>query len=277
MRKISVWELLLERHFFEDRKEAVSWILMGKVFINGVRVDKCGNVVSPDADIMIKGYDMKYVNKGGLKLEGALRDFQMNVNGLVAIDAGASTGGFTDCLLQHGAAQVYAVDVGYGQLAGRLRLDPRVVNMEKVNISDINAEKLDPVPVLGTVDLSYLSLKKAIPVFAAIQREKGELLCLVKPLFEVEDSQIRRTGQLEDPKIFKEILQNLVAYIDASGYKTVGITNSAVTGNKGTREFFIRVKLDAEAFLTKDITPLELKNQIDRAVALAMELERYRK
>jgi len=163
MKKVPITDLLIERGFFPDRKTAESWIMSGKVIVNNERVETSGQRFAVNSEIRIKGLDLKYVGKGGLKLEGALADFHLHVEGIVALDAGACTGGFTDCLLQHGASKVYAVDVGYGQLAGKLRVDKRVVNMERTNIGDVLPERLNPKPTLATVDLSYLSLKKKHP------------------------------------------------------------------------------------------------------------------
>ena len=242
-------------------------ILMGKVLANNRRIGSPGEKVAQDAEIVIKSFNQKYVNKGGLKLEGALKQFNMDIKGVVAIDAGASTGGFTDCLLQHGAAKVYAMDVGFGQLAGKLQQDSRVVNMEKTNISDVNPDALDPRPTLATVDLSYLSLREAIPIIARILNGKGEMLCLVKPLFEVQDSELRRTGEIADSSEYVSVLKGLAAHIDGLGYKTVGITHSPVTDNKGTREFFIRVSLDGMANLSDTVNHLDMGQQIESAVA----------
>jgi len=273
-KKAPVWEILVERGIVEDRKSAESWVMAGKVLADGVRIDKPGQPVPLSADIVVKGIDQKYVGKGGLKLEGALSDLSVDVSGIIAIDAGASTGGFTDCLLQHGAAKVYAVDVGFGRLAGKLHVDPRVVPMEKVNIGDETLEKLDPTPTLATVDLSYLSLKKAIPILAKILHGRGDMICLVKPLFEVPDSDMRRTGVIDDPDVYRELLKDLAGFVEELGYRAAGITYSHVTGNKGAREFFIRVSLDPSLDrLAEDI----LDAQIDVAVQAVMDLEVFRK
>lgn len=274
MKKRPIWEVLISRGFFDDRKTVESWIMTGNVLVNENRIDTPGQMIYPTDEIRIKGFNQRYVSKGGLKLEGALRDFNINTEGIVAIDAGASTGGFTDCLLQHGASKVYAVDVGYGQLAGKLRIDPRVVNMEKVNISDVIPNSLNPKPTLATIDLSYLSLKKAIPLFAGILNNQGELICLVKPLFEVEDSNIRRTGHIDDVNIYKEILIDLFQYINKIGYKVIGITNSHVTGNKGTREFFLRIALDMQ---NTNYNYVQYLTDVDKAIKCVMALDLFKK
>lgn len=277
MKKLPIWELLMERGFFDDRKTADSWVMAGKVYANQHRIDTSGQMVHPMDEIVVKGINQKFVSKGGLKLEGALSDFHLDVSGRVAIDAGASTGGFTDCLIQHHIEKVYSVDVGFGQLAGKLTVNPRVVAMEKVNIGDVAALTLDPKPTLATVDLSCLSLKKAIPIFATILGGKGELICLVKPLFEVKDRDMRRSGEINNPDVFKELLRDLVKYIDELGYKVTGITYSHVTGNKGTREFFIRVALDEATYNGMVLSDHDIDEQIDNSVRAVMEIELFKK
>lgn len=270
MAKTPLWKLLVDRGLFEDRKTATSWIMAGKVIVHGRRMDKAGHLVPEHADLRIKGLSMKYVGKGGLKLEGALSDFDMDVSDKVVLDVGAAAGGFTDCLLQHGVTKVYAIDAGYGQLAGKLRADPRVVNMERTNISDVSPDLLRPEPSLATVDLSYLSLKEAIPILSRLLEPKGEMLCLVKPLFEVPDSQARRTGMIADPTLLREVLHDLVKYVDSIGLKSIGVTHSHVRGNKGTEEFFLRISSDASA------PRGDICAEIAAAVEAALKLPRYR-
>ncbi|NLL38514.1 MAG: TlyA family RNA methyltransferase [Clostridiales bacterium] len=274
MKKVPIWSLLVNEGFFEDRKAAESWIMSGSVLVNEKRIATPGQIINPADKIRIKGHDRKYVSKGGLKLEGALTDFNIDVRGRVAIDAGASTGGFTDCLLQHGADLVYAVDAGHGQLAGKLRLEDKVVNMEKTNISDSRLLCLNPRPDFATVDLSYISLKKAIPVFADIMKNEGEMLCLVKPLFEVEDSDTRRTGKIEDINIYREILIDLYEYINSIGHTVTGITHSHVTGNKGTREFFLRVLFGRQKSVYSFSS---CKHEIDKAIDNVMKIDVFKK
>ncbi len=269
MKKTPLWKRLVDEGFFADRKTAESWIMAGKVIVGDQRAESAGELVPLTAAIRVKGLDLKYVGKGGLKLEGALADFGVDVAGKVVLDTGASTGGFTDCLLQHGAAKVYAIDAGYGQLAGKLRADPRVVNMERTNIGDVASDALQPKPVLATIDLSYLSLKKAIPMIVPLLDRQAEMICLVKPLFEVADSEIRRKGVIEDPDMFRDVLHDLIDFVKASGFACLGVTHSHVTGNAGTREFFLRVSLRDEP------APEHLEAAIDRAIEAALQLEAY--
>jgi 23S rRNA (cytidine1920-2'-O)/16S rRNA (cytidine1409-2'-O)-methyltransferase len=242
-KKARLWELLVSRGEFADRKSAEGWIMAGKVLVDDRVVDKAGELVPKSSEVRIKGKDRKYVSRGGPKLESGLSAFGIDVSGRVVLDVGASTGGFADCLLQHGASKVYAVDVGYGQLAGSLRVDPRVVNMERTNISDVRIEQLQPVPTLATLDFSYLSLADAIPIVVPLLDSQGELVCLVKPLFEVEDSEMRRTGRIDDPRVYDEVIEQLVLKISDMGLRVAGIVPSSIDGSKGTKEFFLRVLL----------------------------------
>lgn len=244
-KKITIIEKLVNECVFKDKKEALCWIMMGKVYVNDEMVHTGGHKLYKHEKVRIKDYYQRYVNKGGLKLEGALRDFSIDVTNMIAIDSGASTGGFTDCLIQFGAKKVYAVDVGFGQLSGRLIQNPNVINMEKTNISNSSLLELHETPQIATIDLSYLTLKKAVPIFADIMHKKGIIIGLVKPIYEVDSAEIRRNGDINDKQTFYTILMHLVEYINSSlNYNVFGITYSPVRGNKGTIEFFIGVSLD---------------------------------
>ncbi|HML47399.1 MAG TPA: TlyA family RNA methyltransferase [Clostridia bacterium] len=271
-RKIAAWRRLVELGYAADRPEAERWILSDKVRAGATPVRSAGQAVDEGADLSVRGFDLPYVSKGGLKLEGALRDFGMDAAGRVCIDAGASTGGFTDCLVRHGAALVYAVDVGYGQLAGSLRNHPGVVNLERVNLGDARLESLSPKPTLGTADLSYLSLRKAVPLYARIL-PGGDLLCLVKPLFEIEDNEARRSGQISDAAL-PSLLKALCADLSGQGHGVLGITHSPVTGNHGTREFFLHLGLQRPL---EGLSESALEAAAERAAARACALSPYRK
>lgn len=245
MKKQPLWQVLLARNFFSDEKTARSWIMAGRVTVNGRRIDKPGFATAQGSQIHVKGLEQRYVSRGGLKLEAALRHFQVEAHGEIALDAGASTGGFTDCLLQHGAAKVYAVDVGYGQLAGKLRADPRVVVYERMNIGSLSRDDLNPAPTLAALDLSYLSLRKAVPVVWRLMAPKATILCLVKPLFEIDDSEARRTGIISDPDDYRAVLQALVDALRSESIPVAGITHSRERGSKGTFEFFLHIRTGA--------------------------------
>jgi len=271
-KKVKALDLIMGRGLFNDEKEARAYLMAGEVYMGSQRVTSACQMLPADCDIHVKGLDLPYVSKGGFKLEGAIRDFGIDVNGRVCIDAGASTGGFTDCLVKHGAARVYAVDVGFGQLMGSLRQNPAVVNLEKTNISDEKLLTLDPKPTLGSVDLSYLSLRKGIPAFAEILHYEGELMCLVKPLFEVEDAEARRTGVLPDDA-YETVLLDLIRDVNTLPYaRAKNVTHSPVTGNAGTREFFLHVVLSREPGEIVDLT-----REVRAAVARVLKLDLYEK
>lgn len=241
-RTTPAWERLVREGWFQSREEAHRWILSGKVRAGNVPITTAGQRIPNDAPLFVRNSNLRYVSKGGLKLAGAIEAFGIDISGKVCLDAGASTGGFCDCLLVHGAARVYAVDVGYGQLAGSLRANPAVVNLERTNIGDACLLDLQPRPILGTVDLSYLSLRKAVPQFAGILHGAGELICLVKPLFELDDAAVRRSG-IMPPDAYEPLLYSLADAFTNDGYAVLGITHSPVTGNSGTLEFFMHLSL----------------------------------
>lgn len=225
-------QLLLERGYFQDRKTAQSWIMAGKVWVADQYLTKAGHKVRTDVEIRIKDVDRKYVSRGGLKLEAALSRFGLSVAGKTVLDAGASVGGFTDCLLQHGAAKVYAVDVGYGQIRGALANDARVVNLERTNISSLKIEQFEPALALCVADLSYVSLTKALPTLAALFAGEKMLVCLIKPLFEGA-SQAAPNSQHS----LRTALETVVAGSQACGLSLIDLIASPILGNTNTIEF----------------------------------------
>jgi 23S rRNA (cytidine1920-2'-O)/16S rRNA (cytidine1409-2'-O)-methyltransferase len=224
--------LLIERQLLGDDKLVQSWIMSGAVQVNGQKITKTGTLVNTDADIVIGGLDRKYASRGGYKLEAALESFRFPVNGKVVLDAGAATGGFTDCLLQHGAELVYAVDVGFGQLRGSLAACARVKNMERTNIGDLEREDLAPPIDLCVVDLSYLSLTKAIPILKALFERPCAIICLIKPLFEGV-SQDRKNSLQE----FSRALDRVFEAIRTHALTLSDLIVSPVLGSRGTIEF----------------------------------------
>ncbi|WP_201365193.1 TlyA family RNA methyltransferase [Dictyobacter formicarum] len=235
-RKFSLAALLVERGHFACLDEAERWVMAGKILVNGQRFDKPGMLVPQNVTIRILG-KARYASRAGYKLEAALAHFAINPVGCIALDCGASTGGFTDCLLQHGAAFVYAVDAGHGQLIGRLRSDPRVRNLERTNLSDLTAMQLSSRPTLITLDLSYLSLTQALPVAAAVLAPAGQILTLVKPLFEVANSQARQTGQIDDPQLLVAALEQVIQAGAACGLALQGVAKLALLPRHGVHEF----------------------------------------
>jgi 23S rRNA (cytidine1920-2'-O)/16S rRNA (cytidine1409-2'-O)-methyltransferase len=237
-RKVSLAALLVERGYFACLDEAQRWVMTGKILVNEHCLDKPGMLVPRSVTIRIRGRS-RYASRAGYKLEAALEHFAVDVVGRITLDCGASTGGFTDCLLRHGAALVYAVDAGHGQLIGRLRSDPRVRNLERTNLSDLTATMLTPVPTLITLDLSYLSLTKALPVATALLAPSGQILALVKPLFEVESSRARRTGHIDDSVLLVTALQRVIQAGTACGLTFQGVTKLALQPRHGVHEFFV--------------------------------------
>lgn len=263
-------ERLLSEGFFHSKEEALPYLMSGAVSVGGQPVRTGGQSVPLELPLTVRGLFDRYVSKGGYKLEGAIADFGVDVAGRVCIDAGACTGGFTDCLVKHGAAKVYAVEVGFGQLAGSLMQNPCVVNLEKTNLGDEKLLALSPMPTLGSVDLSYLSLVKAVPQFRAVMHGAGELLCLVKPLFETEDAQARRTGELGQEHYLPLLLRLMQQLNGQEGTRVLNVTHSPVTGNNGTHEFFLHVSFSPGK------AP-DLRLAAAEAVQRVLQLEKYRK
>ena len=235
--------LLTEQGLAESRQKAQAIIMAGQVFWDGRRMDKAGASVPETAQLEIRGQTLRYVSRGGLKLEKAMQTFDLpSLEGVTAIDAGASTGGFTDCMLQNGAAKVYAVDVGYGQLDWKLRNDPRVVNMEKVNVRYLDPETIETPVDFISIDVSFISLKLVFPVAADLLGEDGSLVCLVKPQFEAGREQVGKKGIVRDPKVHCQVIENVITYGRENGLFSHGLTWSPVTGAKGNIEYLLYMK-----------------------------------
>jgi 23S rRNA (cytidine1920-2'-O)/16S rRNA (cytidine1409-2'-O)-methyltransferase len=235
-RKAPLAVFLVEQGYFEEEDEARRWVMAGKVLVDDYPVDKPGMPVSREAAIRVRGRS-RYASRGGYKLEAALDHFGPEVSGKVALDCGASSGGFTDCLLRRDALKVYAVDAGFGLLRGYLRSDPRVVNLERTNLGDLTAELLNPLPSLITLDLSYLSLTRALPLGAGWLAPFGQILALVKPLYEVESREARRTGRIEDPAQLVSALKRVMEAGCECGLQPRGIAKLALQPRHGVHEF----------------------------------------
>jgi len=242
MKKERLDKLLVERGLVQSRERARALILAGKVVVDDHAVDKAGAQVPSNAGIRLKGEDIPYVSRGGLKLEEGLEAFGVEVAERIAIDVGASTGGFTDCLLQRGAARVYAVDVGYGQLAWKLREDERVVNLERTNIRHLTSDQLPERPSLAVVDASFISLEKVLPSTLALLAEPCELVALIKPQFEVGRGEVGKGGVVRDQGQHQRVLDNIRALAEGLGCEVLGVTESPILGPKGNREFLIHLR-----------------------------------
>lgn len=240
--KVRLDKLLVDRGISPTRERARALILSGAVIAGDMRADKAGSLYPEDVVIRIKGEDNPYVSRGGLKLRAALQSFDISVTGCVAIDVGASTGGFTDCLLQAGAAKVYAVDVGYGQLAWKLREDSRVVAIERTNIRYYKGDGIEDTIDIATIDASFISLRLVIPaVLPLVSREAG-IIALIKPQFEVGRQDVQKNGVVRDPSLHQRVVNEIINFCTESGLKVISTCDSPVLGPKGNKEFFIYAK-----------------------------------
>ncbi len=222
-----------------SREQARTMIMEGSIFVNGQREDKPGTRFDSDAEIVFKGKKMPFVSRGGLKLDKAMRVFPVTVEGKVCMDIGASTGGFTDCMLQRGAVKVYAVDVGYGQLAWKLRQDPRVVCMEKTNIRYLTPDQLEEKIQLASVDVSFISLTKVLGPARELLTEDGEMVCLIKPQFEAGREKVGKKGVVRDRAVHREVIENVVGFASENGFRVLGLDYSPVRGPEGNIEYLM--------------------------------------
>ena len=238
-KKIRLDTYLTEQGFFESRARAQAAIMAGQVLVDDQKIDKPGTSVKPEAKIRLLGDQLKYVSRGGLKLEKALQVFPVTLTGKVMADIGASTGGFTDCALQNGAARVYAVDVGYGQLAWKLRSDPRVINMERTNARALDEHSL-PEPIdAASIDVAFISLDKILPAVKKILKPNGFVIALIKPQFEAGKEHIGKKGVVKDPEVHKEVINRIVSFAKAEGFGIGGLDFSPVKGPEGNIEYLL--------------------------------------
>lgn len=234
--------VITEKGLFESREKAKASIMAGVVYVDGERVDKPGTPVDETAEISVKETLCPYVSRGGLKLEKALNEWNFALEGAKAVDIGASTGGFTDCMLQNGASRVYCIDVGYGQLDWKLRNDSRVVNMEKCNVRYLDVDEIGRDVDFISIDVSFISLKLVFPVASQLLDDDGCLACLVKPQFEAGREQVGKKGIVRDPAVHEEVIRNVISYGEENGLYSHGLTYSPVTGTKGNIEYLLFMK-----------------------------------
>lgn len=235
--------LLTERGHADTRSKAQAIIMSGLVYVDGQKADKPGISYEESVDIEVRSGGCPYVSRGGLKLEKALRDFGVKPEGYVCSDSGASTGGFTDCLLQQGASKVFAIDVGYGQLDWKIRSDPRVVVMERTNIRFVTPEQLGEPLDLSVVDVSFISLKIVLPVIKTFLKPDGQVLCLIKPQFEAGRDKVGKKGVVREPQTHREVLDGFVELADSLDFRIMGLTFSPVKGPEGNIEFLAHLRL----------------------------------
>ncbi len=231
--------LVLERNLAQSREQAKGLIMAGEIYVDNQKADKPGDTFPEDASIELRGSGLRYVSRGGLKLEKAMQAFQLKLDGLTCMDIGASTGGFTDCMLQNGARRVYSVDVGYGQLAWSLRNDPRVVNLERTNARRITAEQVPEEIGFFSVDVSFISLTLILPAVRLLLAEQGRGVCLIKPQFEAGREKVGKKGVVRDPAVHKQVIEKILRFALENGFSVCGLDHSPIKGPEGNIEYLI--------------------------------------
>lgn len=247
--------LLFERGLAPSREKARTLIMAGSVYVNNQKFDKPGDTVSDDAEIEVRGSTLKYVSRGGLKLEKAMQLFPIDLNGKICMDIGASTGGFTDCMLQNGAQKVYSVDVGYGQLAWQLRQDPRVVNLERTNARYLTREQVPEEIDFFSVDVSFISLRIILPAVRPLLMDGGLAVCLIKPQFEAGREKVGKKGVVRDRAVHEEVVETICRFAVENGYSVLGLTFSPVKGPEGNIEYLVYLEKSDAPVHTADCTP----------------------
>ena len=242
MKKGRLDQLVFDRGLTDSRERAKTSIMAGLVFVNGQRCDKPGTPVAEDAQIELRGDAIPYVSRGGLKLEKALKVFNFDPSGIVCADCGASTGGFTDVLLKNGARKVYAIDVGYGQLAWSIRSDERVVVMERTNVRYVTPDMLDETPQLAVMDLSFISIKLVLPVVRELLPEDGTVICLIKPQFEAGKDKVGKKGVVRERSTHVEVVRDVLDFVAGVGYTALGLDYSPIRGPEGNIEYLLLLK-----------------------------------
>ena len=233
--------LLVSQGRATSREKAKAVIMAGNVLVNGQREDKAGTMIDVKAEITVKGGQLKYVSRGGLKLEKAMSHFDLTLEGRVCMDVGASTGGFTDCMLQNGAVKVYSVDVGHGQLDWKLRNDPRVVCMEKTNIRYVTPEQIEEPAAFVSIDVSFISLTKVLPPVRELMTKDGEIVCLIKPQFEAGREKVGKKGVVRDPKVHEEVIEKVIDFASTIGLESRELEFSPIKGPEGNIEYLLHL------------------------------------
>lgn len=253
--------LLVQRGLVPSREKAKALIMEGNVFVDGQREDKAGTAFDQAVKIEVRGNTLKYVSRGGLKLEKAMQNFAISLEDKICMDIGASTGGFTDCMLQNGAQKVYAVDVGYGQFAWKLRQDERVICMEKTNIRYVTPEDIADVLDFASVDVSFISLTKVLPAARELLSEQGEMVCLIKPQFEAGREKVGKKGVVREAKVHHEVVAKIFSFAQEIGFGVMAIDFSPIKGPEGNIEYLVYIKKGAESLI--ELT--EVQSVVDKA------------
>ena len=262
MKKTRLDQLVFDRGFTESRERAKTTVMSGHVFVNGQRADKPGMPVSEDAVIELRGETLPFVSRGGYKLDKALKVFPVDPAGKICIDCGASTGGFTDVLLQHGAAKVYSVDVGYGQLAWKLRSDARVVSMERTNLRYVTQEQIPEKLDLAVMDVSFISIRLVLPAVKALLKDGANLICLIKPQFEAGREEVGKKGVVRDEAVHREVVQQILDFAPTIGLSVLGLDFSPIKGPEGNIEYICHM-----------VNTQDISREIDVAAVVARSHE----
>ena len=257
--------LVFEKGFAECREKAKAIIMAGEIYVDNQKADKCGQSYNEDVNIEFRGTAPKYVSRGGLKLEKAINNFHLDLKGKVTMDIGASTGGFTDCMLQNGAEKVYSIDVGYGQLAWKLRNDSRVVNLERTNMRKVTKEQVPDEIDFFSIDVSFISLKLLLPVARELLSENAQAVCLIKPQFEAGREKIGKKGVVRDPQVHIEVVESIYNFCLKNGYSVLNLDYSPIKGPEGNIEYLIHLQKFENPVSFTEITPKELveKSHLD--------------
>ena len=256
--------ILVNKGLADSREKAKAIIMSGNVFVKGQREDKAGSVFEEEGiELTVKENPLKYVSRGGLKLEKAMQEFPINLNGNICMDIGASTGGFTDCMLQNGAIKVYSIDVGHGQLAWKLRNDERVVCMEKTNFRYVTREQVPENIDFASADVSFISLDKILPAAYPLMDEKGQMVCLIKPQFEAGREKVGKKGVVRDKSVHDEVIHKVIDFAVETGFSTLGLTYSPIKGPEGNIEYLIWLSKSGES--KQDMLKDSVKELVDRA------------
>ncbi|NFN87370.1 TlyA family RNA methyltransferase [Clostridium sporogenes] len=238
--------LLVQKGIFQSRERAKASIMAGEIFVDDNRVDKCGEKIKESSNIEFRGEKLPYVSRGGLKLEKSIKNFEIDLNEKVCLDIGASTGGFTDCMLQNGAKKVFSIDVGYGQFAWKLRVDPRVVCMERTNVRYVTSEDLGEKANFASIDVSFISLTLVIPVVKELLNEKGEIMALIKPQFEAGREKVGKKGVVRESSTHKEVIDKIVEFVKKVDLNILNLDFSPIKGPEGNIEYLIYMTKDKE-------------------------------
>lgn len=254
--------LLVQQGLASSRELAKAYIMAGNVYVDGQKEDKAGTKVAVTAQLAVKGSQMKYVSRGGYKLEKAMDVFGVRLDGRICLDIGASTGGFTDCMLQNGASKVYAIDVGYGQFAWKLRNDDRVICLEKTNVRYVTQEQVPDAADFASIDVSFISLTKVLPAVLGILSEQGQLVCLIKPQFEAGREKVGKKGVVRDSGVHREVIEMIVDYVRTQSLGILGLDFSPIKGPEGNIEYLIYLDKSQSG-----MKPEEVQERVDAVVA----------